>query len=375
MISFWGKVLVWWTILIALISIEVKSPEERLKILRQQLKEQKEKIAKLKGEETSILRKLQELDKEISLNTEIINTLKRKREIINEEKKNIELLINELHSRLKEKREILSRRIREIYIHGPLHPVEVVLLSYSFGDALKRIKFLVLIADQDRRVLKEIERLEERLKTQKEIMERKVETLDEILYEVKEQEIALEKTKKEKNEYLTKVEGERKKAIAMSKEMEKAMEDLEKLIISLSTKEKTSGSVYFHKKLLGLPVEGTIIGYFGRKKEEKYGTETINKGIDIEAPLGADVKAVAPGKVVYNDHFLGYGKMILIDHGENFITLYSHLSSTNVEVGEEVEKGNVIGKVGETGSVKKPMLHFEVRKGGKAVNPLDYIKL
>jgi septal ring factor EnvC (AmiA/AmiB activator) len=370
-----GDFMGYFILFFTLLSVEVKSPEERLKILRQQLKEQKERITELKGKKTGILKNIQELDKEISLNTELVSVLKRKKEITDEEKKNIELLMNEIHYRLQEKREILSQRIKEIYIHGPLHPIEIILLSYSFSDAVKRIKFLTIIADQDKRVLKEIERLEERLQLQKERIEKKAETLDEILYEVKEQEIALEKTKKEKSKYLNDVESERQKAIAMSEEMEKAMEDLEKLIISLSTKEKTPGSAYFDQKILKLPVDGRITGYFGRKVEEKYGTETVNRGIDIEAPLGTDVLAVAPGKVVYNDNFLGYGKIILIEHGEGFITLYSHLASSSVETGSNVEAGDIIGKVGQTGSVRNPTLHFEIRQAGKAVNPFNYIKL
>jgi len=362
-------------VLLALLSAEVKSPEERLKILRQQLKEQKEKIAELRFEKTGILKNIQELDKEITLYTELINALKRKKEITNEEKKNIELLMNEIHYRLQEKREVLSNRIKEIYIHGPLHPIEVVLLSYSFSDALKRIKFLTIIADQDKRVLEEIERLEERLKLQKERIEGKAKILDEILDEVKNQEIALARTKKEKNEYLNEIEGESKKAVAMSKEMEKAMEDLEKLIRSLSKQEKAPGSKFFAEKIIKLPVDGFVTGYFGRKIEERYGTVTINRGIDIETPWGTDVEAVAPGKVVYSDNFLGYGKLILIQHGEGLVTLYSHLASATVEDGTEVQAGDVIGKVGQTGSVKTPTLHFEIRKNGVAVNPFNYINL
>ncbi|MEJ2567340.1 MAG: M23 family metallopeptidase [candidate division WOR-3 bacterium] len=118
-----------------------------------------------------------------------------------------------------------------------------------------------------------------------------------------------------------------------------------------------------------------VTGYFGRKVEERYGTVTMNRGLDIEAPWGTNVEAVAPGKVVYNDNFLGYGKLILIQHGEGLVTLYSHLASATVENGTEVEAGDVIGKVGQTGSVKNPTLHFEIRKNGIAVNPFNYINL
>jgi len=365
----------WCLIILFLLASNIESPKERLETLRNRLKEQREKIAKLKGEESGILKNLQELDKEISLNRELVGELHRKTEITTEEIKNIELLIEELDHRLREKRIILSKRIKEIYIHGSLHPMAVILLSYSFSDALKRMKYLSLIADQDRRVLTEVMQLEERLKLKKSQIEKKLSLLEKIYKEVEKQEKDLKKDKIEKKEYLTKIETERKKAIKMSEEMDQAKKDLEKLIRTLSTKEKTEGSAYFEKKQLQLPADGFITSYFGRKRDEKYGTVTLNRGIDIRARWGEDVRAVAPGRVVYSDNFLGYGKIVLIDHGGGYITLYAHLSTATVANGDKVGEGTVIGKVGQTGSAKENMLHFEIRKSGKSVNPMNYIEI
>ncbi len=362
-------------IILSILATTVESPEERLQILRERLKNQKEKISQLKGEESGILRNIRELDKEIDLNRELIGELCRMKEITSEEIKNIGLLIEELDYRLNEKRNILKKRIKEIYIHGPLHPIAVVLLSYSFSDALKRMKYLSLIADQDRRVLTEVMQLDDRLKLKKSQIEGKLSVLEKIYVEVEKQEKELKKDKKEKSEYLTKIETERKKTIKMSKEMKQAMKDLEELIKTLSTNEMGEGCAYFEKKQLILPVDGLITGYFGRKRHERYGTVTLNKGIDIKAKWGEDIKAVAPGRVVFSDNFLGYGKIVLIDHGGGYISLYSHLSTTTVENGDHVGEGSVIGKVGQTGSAKEPMLHFEVRESGKAVNPMNYIRI
>lgn len=367
--------MMFYLIVFLLFSSTIQSPEERLEILKTKLSAQKEKIAKLKGEESSILKNIQELDKEIYLNRELIEELKRKKAITVEEIRNLELLIEELDHRLEEKRVVLRNRMKEIYIHGSLHPLAVVLLSYSFSDALKRIKYLTLIADHDRRVLNEVMSLENRLKSKKTLIENKLALLEKIYGEVDNQEKELNKDKNKKNEYLAKIETEREKAIVMSREMKKAMDDLEQLIRMLSTKAKTEGSAYFEKKQLELPVDGFIIGYFGRKRDERYGTVTLNKGIDIIAKWGEDIRAVAPGRIVYSDNFLGYGKMILIDHGGDYITLYAHLSTITVENGDDVYNGSVIGKIGQTGSAKEPILHFEIRKSGKSVNPLNFIEI
>ena len=97
-------------------------------------------------------------------------------------------------------------------------------------------------------------------------------------------------------------------------------------------------------------------------------------GSDLAAPLGAEVKAVLKGKVVYADWFRGYGKLMIVDHGRGFTSLYAHLGEYAVRVGESVGEGQTIGYVGDTGYVAKPTLHFELRQDGAAVNPEPWIR-
>jgi murein DD-endopeptidase MepM/ murein hydrolase activator NlpD len=106
----------------------------------------------------------------------------------------------------------------------------------------------------------------------------------------------------------------------------------------------------------------------------KYNTTTKNNGIDINGRYGDNVFAVAPGKVAYADRFMGYGNLVLIDHLDGYYSLYGHLSEILVRVGDEVSVGRIIGRVGESGSLSGPMLHFELRKNGKPVDPVAYLK-
>ncbi|MBB6624954.1 peptidoglycan DD-metalloendopeptidase family protein [Clostridium gasigenes] len=102
--------------------------------------------------------------------------------------------------------------------------------------------------------------------------------------------------------------------------------------------------------------------------------ESFHKGIDIAGNVGDDVMAAIDGEVTYaqyNDG--GYGNLIMIKHADEMVTYYAHLSNIHVSVGDKVEKGNVIGLVGNTGFSTGPHLHFELRVGGKAVNPSEYL--
>jgi murein DD-endopeptidase MepM/ murein hydrolase activator NlpD len=85
------------------------------------------------------------------------------------------------------------------------------------------------------------------------------------------------------------------------------------------------------------------------------------------------VKAAAHGVVAYADRTAGYGKLVVIDHGNNFETYYAHLSAFRVAEGQTIRRGEVIGLVGATGRVTSPHLHYEVRRGGTPVNPYRYL--
>jgi murein DD-endopeptidase MepM/ murein hydrolase activator NlpD len=91
--------------------------------------------------------------------------------------------------------------------------------------------------------------------------------------------------------------------------------------------------------------------------------------------MGAPVLAVARGRVEYtSEDYAGYGQIVILNHGDGYYTLYAHLSEILVEIGAEVESGQTIGRVGDTGSLKGTVLHFEVRKGGSALDPQQWLK-
>lgn len=116
------------------------------------------------------------------------------------------------------------------------------------------------------------------------------------------------------------------------------------------------------------PARGSISSRYGMRWGRRH------NGIDIAASYGSAVKASDGGKVIWVGYDGGYGKLIKIDHGANFITYYGHLSKYNVKVGDKVYKGQKIGEVGNTGNSTGAHLHFEIRKNGVVQNPTKYLK-
>ncbi len=117
------------------------------------------------------------------------------------------------------------------------------------------------------------------------------------------------------------------------------------------------------------PVRGRVITAYGAKNNGKQ-----NDGINVAVPEGTPVKAAEDGVVAYSGSELkGYGNLILVRHSNGYVTAYAHASELMVKRGDTIKRGQIIAKSGQTGEVGSPQLHFEIRKGSSAVDPLQFL--
>jgi murein DD-endopeptidase MepM/ murein hydrolase activator NlpD len=121
------------------------------------------------------------------------------------------------------------------------------------------------------------------------------------------------------------------------------------------------------------PVNGRILSRFGERADPFSGEGAIHTGLDISANMGTPVHAAADGIVFRAQFDGGYGRMVVVDHGNGMQTWYAHLSRFEVVPGQEIRRGEVVGSSGASGRVTSPHLHFEVRMGGSPVNPYRYL--
>lgn len=122
------------------------------------------------------------------------------------------------------------------------------------------------------------------------------------------------------------------------------------------------------------PTKGRLTSKFGNRRDPFGRGTSFHEGIDIANSPGIDIWAAARGKVTYSNYKSGHGRTIIIDHGNGYKTLYAHNSKLLVDVGDMVEKGQVIAKIGNTGRSTGPHLHFEVHKNGMPIDPLTVLK-
>ena len=132
--------------------------------------------------------------------------------------------------------------------------------------------------------------------------------------------------------------------------------------------EEPAGKIVLERWRFGWPVKGSVISPFGMRSGKKH------DGIDIAAPEGSAVLAAAEGEIIYSDDGIrGYGNIVMLKHDDGFITVYAHNEENLVKVGDFVRRGEIIGKVGNTGHSSGPHLHFEVRKDRRPRNPLFFL--
>jgi len=163
-----------------------------------------------------------------------------------------------------------------------------------------------------------------------------------------------------------------------------AIESLKAFAMNLDEKMKTFGregasslkksSFSYQKGRLRVPVKGKIVSKFGPLRTGDYKAFTFQSGIDIKVERGEPVRSVFEGEVMFAQWLKGYGNLLIIDHGDNYYTLYAHVQEVFKKMGEKVDTGEVIATAGDTGSIKGLCLHFEVRHHGKPVNPMKWFR-
>jgi murein DD-endopeptidase MepM/ murein hydrolase activator NlpD len=184
---------------------------------------------------------------------------------------------------------------------------------------------------------------------------------------------------KQRSNQVHKIKTQREAYEAAADELERTARQLKELLAQLERRRRQgvpfTGAFAQGRGNLAWPAQGPLVGAFGTEKHPKWGTTTVNNGIDIQAVMGTPVRAVAKARVEYTSEDFGtYGQMIILNHGDGYYTLYGHLSEISVSETQEIASGATIGRVGDTGSLKGTVLHFEVRQGGTALNPEDWLQ-
>lgn len=356
----------------------IKTRKQELEKIKEDLARTRSELANLQKKEVSILVRLEALDQERILVNRLIDALRIQEEEYNSAINHTNLEIKATESAINNKKETLKHRIVRIYQQTQFHELEMYLSSRSIPEVLAASYYLRYIASDDRRAFEDFKKLHKTYLYQKDNYETLLEELQQTKQERETELSTLHSQQKAEKSILDSVRYEAIEKKQLERDLKQAQRRLEDLIVSFEkSRTKETGKIHQFETVKGTmpwPCRGRVINTFGKIRHPKYNTVTKNNGIDIQALIGSDVFAIGPGRVAYADRFLGYGTLIIIDHNDGYYTLYGHLSEMLVQVGANVASGQKIGEIGDVGSLGEAMLHFEMRKKGKPVDPLAYLK-
>jgi len=383
--SYIRYLIIWIGFLIPVLAaqdIDRTHQQTRLQQIRKEIEGYRQKIQKEEQREVQLLDALAGLDRDVDLThkflTELENEQTKKSQQINKISRDLETTRDEL----KRLQEIYKKRIVSFYKYGRMKDIELLLYAKSFNQTLTWFKFQKLIAQNDQRNYLNILKKKEKIETKRNKLKKEVIARRKIINEKRQEENRLKTKSKERNELLSQVQENKQIYLQRLEEYEISKQEIQRLISKeenrrLNLEQEGIVQTTDFPRLKGRmiwPTRGKIITHFGRYKHPKWNAITLeNIGVDIQAEFGQEVKATAKGIVTAITWQRGIGNVVMINHLGGYFTVYTHLSQIFVQVNENVETGQVIGRVGDSGSLRGPMLHFEIWKNKQALNPEEWL--
>ncbi|MBN2466817.1 MAG: peptidoglycan DD-metalloendopeptidase family protein [Deltaproteobacteria bacterium] len=353
--------------------------KSELEKLQKRIADKKIQIQTTKKKEKKVLSELDEIEKMLSQKQAEHKNYVAKLE---EKKQEIERLNDEhatLQSVLMREEKELAYHVRTLYKISRLRMPGVFFSSDSLGDVMRINSHMIRVVDYSVRSVDAYSESLEKVQKNKEFLNQNEKNLTLLIEKTDSTHRQILHHKKGKTDLLAKIKTEKEIHLEALEELKQASRRLQVLIDQLEQEIKADTihrprAFPVSKNKLSFPVAGSIITHFGKHEDPAFSTISFNNGIEILAQTGSAIHAVFEGSVIYAGWFKGYGNIIIIDHGDGYYTLSGHASELFKRVGDQVEEGETIGLVGETGSLKGPNLYFEIRHHGQPLDPLTWLQ-
>jgi murein hydrolase activator len=375
---------------------EIGDKQRDLQQTQKRLKEERQKAADARKREASVLSELEAIDQRLAEQRKQVGALDGRIRKAQGDIGDLQGEIGRLQTRRSGQEEVLGRRLRALYklqAQGGVLPIVL-----SGDDPLTQavqLRHLTTLATVDVQLIREYRVTSEVLADRKNRVEARGRELASLRSEADRERAEFDQEAAKRRVLLARVKDERAYHDRMVGELSEATRRLEAFIRDLQEKQRravakvpppgrparpapgdaTSGTGFAALRgRLTWPTDGRVVAEYGPQVNPRFGTKTFRNGIDIEANEGSNIAAVFPGHVVYTGWFRGYGNLIIVDHGGEYYTVYAHAADIRVTEGDEVKQGQIIGTVGDTGSLQGPRLYFEVRHEGKPQDPTQWLR-
>jgi septal ring factor EnvC (AmiA/AmiB activator) len=345
---------------------ELKRINNRITRLKQRLSDAKDKRETLEYE-------LKKIDRKINRYTNTIYTLRAQ---INAKQKSIDSLdeqISSLNQQLKEQTDSLSEQLTTTYMLGKHQGLRLLLNQQSPNSISRYLSYYAYINEYRSKLIKDVLSTKHQIQEKESSMKHELENKRQLQASITEKKQHLIKDQHYQQQVIESLD---KQISRNSKNLNQYLKDKERLeaIITGFEVKQAKPLIYENfssmKNRLPWPTQGKVINLYGNKELIN---QSVSNGVTILAPEGQKVSAVFPGKVVFADWLRGYGLLIIVDHGNGYMTLYAHNQTLFKSSGDSVTQGETIALVGHSGGFRQNSLYFEIRSNGKPSNPLHWL--
>ncbi len=351
--------------------------EQELQELKQVISQLQKQLAENRSQQTDTEKVIQAIDVKLSA---VSKELRETQTKISNNKKELNQLQKQKTEKniLKEKqRKQLSSQLRSAYIAGQEEYIKLLLNQEDpakISRMLQYYRYLNQARIRDiealQKTLEELQQVEEKINATTlqltELEAQQKQQVDQQLSLKSQQTQALQNLKKEYQDQNSRLAQLKKD----EQELQAIISSLQKTLEEFAPKQSLNGLSQYKNKL-NWPVKGTIQHRFG---SNKFANKVKWNGIVINAESGKNVQAIHNGQVVFADWLRGFGLMVIIDHGQGYLSLYGQNESLLKSTGDWVEAGEPVATVGRSGGTTEPGLYFEIRYKGKPQNPVNWIK-
>lgn len=352
---------------------KIEKEKDTLERLKRDIRTTRKQRDRSQKKQDAVLQSVERLDRQYHKERRDAATITRELRQIERELEKIVTQRTALQSRMDDRKTMIATRLRRLYMDGRVGWFHPLLTADSYAQFERRLLYLSALVTRERQLFKqehrdlaEFEHLREQRATARQALVGKKERIDEKLHVMK-------GIRTKKRKVLASLQRETRSHEHALSTLQRAEHRKESLLRELEERSHLPGRpAPFKKGTLVWPADGDLVGTFGRQRHPTFDTYIDRKGIEIATREGSAIRAASGGTVVYADWLKGYGLVVILDHGNNYFTLYAHASHLSVEEGDAVDKGGVLGGTGAFGLTDQPILYFELRKGTRPMDPVGW---
>jgi septal ring factor EnvC (AmiA/AmiB activator) len=355
-------------------AVRAGDEQRRLEQIRAEIEEREGRARAYADEAEGYLGELEAMDRDLAETRRSVRMLRHRRERAEEELSEARVALGRADQLRKRTQRELEMRLVALYKSQTATGIPALYTAGDVQDFARRRDALARVLEYDQQLFRRHREAEQSWRTAHAESEALVAELRGASRELASRDDRIRKTLVERRNLVALLQSRSEREHKAAGELRRAAERLSEAIRTLPERGGPASGSGLAKGTLPAPVSGPVRLAFGRQVDAEFGTQTVRNGIEISADPGAEAHAVAPGRALFSGAFRGYGQLVIVDHGRGHVTVSGYLDDLQVEAGEPVREGQVLGRVAETGPIGPPGLYFEIRVDGSPVDPQVWLR-